>query len=227
MVEKKDVKKSVEKTDVKKPVVKETPKATKKVESKPDVDVKKSEPVAKKTVVKESVKKENVAAKAPEHKAVEHKATVVDKKEEKPKRQKAKSKIKFVQVKSKRKTAIARAVVKEGKGRITINKLPYTMMGNKYLIQLLEEPVVLSQQRGDLAKKVDVEINVHGGGQISRIVAARGCIAKGLVKYFDDNELKALYFAYDRTLLVDDIRRKESKKQLGKGARAKKQQSKR
>jgi len=215
--DKKEEKKKEEPKETKKPVAREPIKVERK-EFKKIVPEKKQEPVQEKKVehkeVKPEIKAEVKAVVKPEHKEV--------------RRTKSKPKIKLVLVKAKRKTAIARAVIKEGKGRVTINKVPYTEIGNRYLVHQLEEPILLSQQKSkDLASKVDIEINVQGGGQVSRVIAARGCIAKGLVKYYDDNDLKAIYFSYDRTLLVDDIRRKEKKKQLGRGARAKWQHSKR
>ena len=50
-------------------------------------------------------------------------------------------------------------------------------------------------------------------------------IAKGLVEYFGDMNLKDRYVQYDRTMLVGDPRRSESKKYGGPGARARKQKS--
>ena len=60
--------------------------------------------------------------------------------------------------------------------------------------------------------------------------AIRTAIARGLVLYNKgaeglDEELKEEYLRFDRSLLVNDPRRKEPKHQLGKGARKKKQKS--
>ena len=79
----------------------------------------------------------------------------------------------------------------------------------------------------DVAKEVDIEINVKGGGVMGQASAARSAIAKSLVLYSKDVKAKQALVAYDRLLLVDDVRRVESKKPLGTKARKKKQKSKR
>ena len=68
-------------------------------------------------------------------------------------------------------------------------------------------------------------MNVNGGGATAQALASRTAIAKALVNYFGEKKLKEKFTKYDRTLLVDDSRRKEPKKPLGRGARAKKQLS--
>ena len=55
--------------------------------------------------------------------------------------------------------------------------------------------------------------------------AIRTAIARGLVDFFKDDDLEATYRAYDRTLMINDDRRKLPKQPLGHGARAKKQKS--
>ena len=62
---------------------------------------------------------------------------------------------------------------------------------------------------------------------MGQAVSARSAIAKALVAYTKDKNLERRFREYDRLLLVDDSRRKEPKKPLGRGARAKKQKSKR
>jgi small subunit ribosomal protein S9 len=61
---------------------------------------------------------------------------------------------------------------------------------------------------------------------MSQASAIRSCIAKAIVKA-KGKKFKELFTAYDRMLLVDDVRRVESKKPLGRKARKKKQHSKR
>jgi len=126
--------------------------------------------------------------------------------------------------KSKKKKAVARAKIKEGKGRITINKRAIETIEPEYVRTFIAEPLILA---GDLAKTVDIEVNVVGGGSMGQAVSARGAIAKALVKYSKNKALEKTFREYDRLLLVDDPRQKESKKPLGRGARAKKQKSKR
>lgn len=121
----------------------------------------------------------------------------------------------------KRKSAIARAYVKKGKGIVRINNMAIDAYP-KFLRQILLEPIEIAKK---YKSNVNIEVNVKGGGQTSQIEAARTAIAKALVEFTKDEELKRMFMDYDRTLLVSDIRRKEPKKQLGRGARKRRQKS--
>lgn len=139
---------------------------------------------------------------------------------QKPRKRKAKSPT----YKAKKKRAIARASIKAGKGSVRINKRLLTTVEPKQLREFIQEPLMIA---GDLAGQVNVSVNVNGSGFMSQAGAVRSSIAKALVGYSHDEKLKRQMLVYDRGLLVDDVRRKEAKKQLGTGARAKKQKSKR
>jgi len=121
----------------------------------------------------------------------------------------------------KRKSAVARAYVSKGKGVVKINKLNL-LTYPEYLRQIMAEPLQLAEK---YSKKVDIRVRVEGGGPISQAEAARTAIAKALAEFTGDEELKKIFMEYDRTLLVSDTRRKEPKKQLGRGARKRKQKS--
>ncbi|HEC89734.1 MAG TPA: 30S ribosomal protein S9 [Thermoplasmatales archaeon] len=129
---------------------------------------------------------------------------------------------KIVNTSGKRKTAIARATIKEGRGIIRINKKPLEIYEPDIARWKIFEPIALA---GDIINKVNIEVDVKGGGFMSQANAARTAIARGLVEYTNDANLKSLYLQLDRTLLVNDPRRKEPKKQLGRGARKKRQKS--
>ena len=73
--------------------------------------------------------------------------------------------------------------------------------------------------------KVNIDVSVNGGGFMSQASAVRTAIAKGLVEFTSDPSLKIAFLDHDRSLLVSDSRRKESKKPLGRGARKKRQKS--
>ncbi len=126
--------------------------------------------------------------------------------------------------KAKKKAAVARATIKKGSGRVKINKRSVWLFQPAYLKQFVQEPLEIA---GNLAKQVDIEAKVKGGGFMSQAAAARSAIAKALLLYSKDNKLRAAFLAYDRMLLVDDVRRVEPKKPLGTKARKKKQKSKR
>lgn len=132
----------------------------------------------------------------------------------------------MITVAGKRKKAIAKATIKDGKGKITINKKPITCFN--YFQQLaLREPLMLAEEIvGDSLKTVTISINVHGGGSESQIEAARLALARSLVAWFSkDTSLKNKFLKYDRMLLVADTRRKEMRKPNDSKARAARQKS--
>ncbi|MDR0522916.1 MAG: 30S ribosomal protein S9 [Candidatus Methanoplasma sp.] len=127
-----------------------------------------------------------------------------------------------VNTSGKRKTAVARAVVKAGSGKVTINKVPIGIYSPELARLKIEEPLGLAPEK---AAGVDIAVLVDGGGVMGQAAAARTAIARGLVDYYKDEELEATFRAYDRTLIINDDRRKLPKNPLGHGARAKKQKS--
>lgn len=129
---------------------------------------------------------------------------------------------KIVNTSGKRKTAVARASVSRGKGRVRINKIPIEIYTPELARAKMMEPLTIARDRMD---KVDIYVTVKGGGVMGQAEAARTAIARGLVKFFDDDKLKENFKKYDRSLLVNDPRRKESKHPLGRGARKKRQKS--
>lgn len=132
-------------------------------------------------------------------------------------------KMKIIHISGKRKRAIARATLRNGKGIIKINNQLLDVLEPKFVRMKIMEPLILA---GDLAKKVDIDINVAGGGIISQAEAVRLAIARALVEYSKSNALKDFFLKYDRHLLVADTRRKEASKPNRHGqARAKRQKS--
>lgn len=133
-----------------------------------------------------------------------------------------KSSQKVVVASGKRKTAIARAYIRPGIGRVWINRKPLPLVEPEIARLTIMEPLVLA---GEKALQVDIEVKVRGGGFMGQAEAARSAIARGLVEFFQDEDLKKKFLEYDRTLLVPDVRRKEPKKPLGRGARKRRQTS--
>ena len=135
----------------------------------------------------------------------------------------------YVFVTGKRKTAVARAKIEKGTGKILINSIPLEVWGNEVLRLWIREPLILS---GEVGKKVDVYVRAKGGGIVSQAEAIRQAIAKGLVELTKDEKLKQKFLEYDRNLLVYDPRRNEPHHASGRGAskrgsRRHKQRSKR
>ncbi|RLI19715.1 30S ribosomal protein S9 [Candidatus Bathyarchaeota archaeon] len=129
---------------------------------------------------------------------------------------------KMILTSGKRKTAIARAVIRPGKGRIRINKVPLEIWEPKIARDKIMEPLMLA---GDASKQVDIDVKVQGGGFMGQAEAARMAIARGLLKWTKSSHLRTLFITYDRTMLAGDPRRKEMKKFGGPGARAREQKS--
>lgn len=135
------------------------------------------------------------------------------------------NKTKKIIASGKRKTAIAKAVLVEGSGKISVNKKDYRnlQMFDRFKI---EEPIRLAE---NILGKInfDVAINVRGGGEKSQIEAARLALAKVIIEFSKSEELTNVFLSYDRNLLVADIRRKETYKPGDSKARKKRQSSKR
>jgi len=123
----------------------------------------------------------------------------------------------------KRKTAIARATIKEGKGRIRINKIPLEIYEPEIARLNIMEPLMIAGEK--YSKNLDINVNVKGGGFMSRSEAIRIAIARGLVKWTKSVELRKRYQKYDRILLAGDSRRSEAKKFGGRSARSRRQKS--
>ena len=130
--------------------------------------------------------------------------------------------VKVVHTSGKRKTAIARATLRSGKGRVRINSKPVEFYQPELARLKIKEPIELA---GKQANRVDINVNVEGGGVMGQAEASRTAIARGIVQWFDDEKLQKLFQNYDRALLVNDTRRKEPKHAMGRGARKKRQKS--
>ncbi|WOF16514.1 30S ribosomal protein S9 [Methanoplanus sp. FWC-SCC4] len=129
---------------------------------------------------------------------------------------------KIVNTSGKRKTAIARATFKEGKGRVRINSVPLEIYGTELSRMKIAEPLLLIPGTLD---EIDVNIEVIGGGYMGQAEAVRTALARGIVVWHNDPKIKDTFLAYDRTLVVNDSRQKEAKKPHGRGARKKFQKS--
>ncbi|MFC6733115.1 MULTISPECIES: 30S ribosomal protein S9 [unclassified Haladaptatus] len=122
----------------------------------------------------------------------------------------------------KKKTAIARATVKEGEGRVRINSQPVELVEPELARLKMLEPFRISE---GLRDTVDIEVHVQGGGVVGQADAVRTAIARGLVEHSADAELRDAFMEFDRSLLVNDVRQSEPKKWGGPGARARYQKS--
>jgi len=119
-----------------------------------------------------------------------------------------------------RKTAVARVYVSEGKGNITINKRElanyFTTPTLQYKVQ---QPLMLTENLASY----DIKVNVYGGGVTGQAEAIRLGITRALVAINEEN--KAVL--KPEGLLTRDPRMVERKKFGQKKARKKFQFSKR
>ncbi|ESP89466.1 30S ribosomal protein S9 [Candidatus Halobonum tyrrellensis] len=123
----------------------------------------------------------------------------------------------------KKKTAVARATVREGEGRVRIDSQPVELAEPEQARLKMLEPFRIAGE--DLRSQVDIEVTVNGGGYSGQADAVRTAIARGLVQHLNDAELRDAFMEFDRSLLVNDSRQSEPKKWGGPGARARYQKS--
>ena len=90
---------------------------------------------------------------------------------------------------------------------------------------MIQEPLRIAEQTLKSKPSFDIFVNVTGGGSESQIEASRLAIAKAIVAFTKNADLKKTFLNYDRSLLVADARRKEQYKPNDSKARAKRQKS--
>jgi len=123
----------------------------------------------------------------------------------------------------KRKTAIARATVKAGKGRVRINNVPLEVLEPRIAREKIFEPLLMAGD--DVWGQLDINVRISGGGFMGQAEAARTAVARALLKWSKSAHLRTLFTEYDRSLVAGDPRRREPKKFGGPGARARDQKS--
>jgi len=130
---------------------------------------------------------------------------------------------KVLVVSGKRKTAVARAVVRLGVGKVRINMVPVEIFEPEIAREKIMEPLL--QAGEDVWKQMDMDVKTSGGGYMGQAEAARMAVANALLKWTKSSHLRTVFTEYDRTMIAGDSRRKEPKKFGGSGARAKEQKS--
>jgi small subunit ribosomal protein S9 len=128
----------------------------------------------------------------------------------------------IVQESGKRKSAVARATVRKGAGRVRINRQPLEVLEPEIVRQKIQEPLLMV---GEKWKSLDIDVEVEGGGIMGQASAARTAVARGLLTWIKDPALVDMFKHYDRSLLVNDPRRKLPKRPGGRGARKRRQKS--
>ncbi len=119
-----------------------------------------------------------------------------------------------------RKTAIARVYVNDGKGQIMVNKRDYR---EYFPTQTLQYTVDLPLQLAEVTEKYDIKVNLNGGGIKGQAEALRLALARAIIKI--DPEKRKILKA--NGLLTRDPREVERKKPGRPKARKRFQFSKR
>ena len=126
-------------------------------------------------------------------------------------------------VSGKRKTAVAKATIEEGNGIVTFNKRPLSFLSDLQQLEI-NEPLIIAK---DLLGKLDFDIalNIKGGGSAAQVEAGRLAIAKSIIKFTNNAELRSAFLSYDKNMLIADTRRKEACKPGDSKARSMRQSS--
>lgn len=119
-----------------------------------------------------------------------------------------------------RKTCVARVWISPGDGKITVNGMSLEEYFSRFgLVKRAKEPLAATE----LGSKVNVMAKTKGGGIAGQADALRHGIAKALVALDESHRLRLGPLG----LLTRDPRAKERKHQFCRGARRRKQFSKR
>jgi small subunit ribosomal protein S9 len=135
-----------------------------------------------------------------------------------------------------RKSSKAVATIAKGSGKVRINNTPAELMAPDVAKELVLTPLTLVSE---LRNRVDIDVQVHGGGFMGQAFASAVAISRALTgqeKGGKDprehpftksvrEEIRRKITEYDRHLLSGDSRQTESKKFGGPGARRRKQKS--
>ncbi|MDG6221360.1 MAG: 30S ribosomal protein S9, partial [Candidatus Thermoplasmatota archaeon] len=83
----------------------------------------------------------------------------------------------IVNTSGKRKTAIARASVMKGKGRVRVNHVPIEITTPSLARIKMMEPLMIAGEKR--MKAIDIKVSVSGGGIMGQAAAVRTAIARG------------------------------------------------
>jgi small subunit ribosomal protein S9 len=135
-----------------------------------------------------------------------------------------------------RKSSRAVATIAKGSGRVRVNNTPAELIAPDVAKELVLTPLTLV---GELRNRVDINVQVRGGGFMGQAFATAVAISRAMTgqeKGGKDprehpftksvrEEIRRKITEYDRHLLSGDSRQTESKKFGGPGARRRKQKS--
>ena len=133
-------------------------------------------------------------------------------------------KSKIIQSSGKRKSAIARAVLKyPARGQIKINNVPLDLYEPELQKERIKEVVEVADN--EKLEKCEINIHVKGGGKMGQTEAVRIALTRAIHKFLKTKTIDRKFREYDESLLSGDSRRTEPKKFGGKKARSRRQKS--
>ena len=124
---------------------------------------------------------------------------------------------------ARRKMARAICYLYPGKGRVYFNNVPIDLIPIEMVRLKIMEPLLLAGE--EIRSKIDAKIIATGGGIMGQADSARMALARAILKFTNNEELKKIYRAYDRSMLAGDPRQTESEKWMRYSARRWRQKS--
>ncbi|MFX0187411.1 MAG: 30S ribosomal protein S9 [Candidatus Hodarchaeota archaeon] len=133
-------------------------------------------------------------------------------------------KVRIIQSSGKRKSAIARAVLRyPAKGQIKINNILLDLYEPELQRERIKEVIEVANH--EKIEKCDIKIYVKGGGRMGQTEAVRIALSRAIYKFLKTKTIELKFREYDESLLSGDSRRTEPKKFGGKKARSRRQKS--
>ncbi len=126
-------------------------------------------------------------------------------------------------VSGKRKSAVAKATIEDGSGVVIFNKRPLSFLSSLQQLEINEPLIIAKDVLGKL--NFNIALNVKGGGIACQVEAGRLAIARAIIKWTKNEDVKNAFLMYDRNMLIADTRRKEACKPGDSKARAMRQTS--
>ena len=106
---------------------------------------------------------------------------------------------------------------------MTFNKRPLSFLSSLQQLEINEPLIIAKDVLGKL--NFNIALNVKGGGIACQVEAGRLAIARAIIKWTKNEDVKNAFLMYDRNMLIADTRRKEACKPGDSKARAMRQTS--
>ena len=132
----------------------------------------------------------------------------------------------YAHIAGKRKEATARTTIRPGNGTIRVNSMLFDNLTPRLERERIRQVLLIAEGMVELGK-LDIDVQVKGGGVMGQAEAIECSLARALVNYCGGDQLKEAYVKYDRTLIAGDHRQTEVHKpgQSSKGPRHQRQKS--